>query len=148
MTGTRTYSRFMYSQNRLHMNIIPHSSRPPAYSTCRMGTPPPLIPTASASSKHTTQTQASRSSERSRQRLHRCPMSGRSSSSRASSSHTHTHTHEQDRNDRLGLPMVVCVECLPADKPWDMVSATSWSSGVAPRACVRVYARVLVPPHL
>jgi len=38
--------------------------------------------------------------------------------------------------------MVVCVECLPADKPWDVVSATRRSSGVAPRACVRVYARV------
>jgi len=44
--------------------------------------------------------------------------------------------------------MVVCVECLPADKPWDVVSATRRSSGVAPRACVRVYARVLVPPNL
>jgi len=40
---------------------------------------------------------------------------------------------------------VVCVECLPADKPWDVVSVTRRSSGVAPRACVRVYARVLVP---
>ena len=38
--------------------------------------------------------------------------------------------------------MVVCVECLPADKPWDVVSVTCRSSGVAPRACVRVYARV------
>jgi len=38
--------------------------------------------------------------------------------------------------------MVVCVECLPADKPWDVVSATRRSSGVAPRACVRVYVRV------
>jgi len=44
--------------------------------------------------------------------------------------------------------MVVRVECLPADKPWDVVSATRRSSGVAPRACVRVYARVLVPPNL
>ena len=44
--------------------------------------------------------------------------------------------------------MVVCVECLPADKPWDVVSATRRSSGVAPRACVRVHARVLVPPNL
>jgi len=44
--------------------------------------------------------------------------------------------------------MVVCVECLPADKPWDVVSVTRRSSGVAPRACVRVYARVLVPPNL
>jgi len=44
--------------------------------------------------------------------------------------------------------MVVCVECLLADKPWDMVSATRRSSGVSPRACVRVYARVLVPPNL
>jgi len=43
---------------------------------------------------------------------------------------------------------VVCVECLPADKPWDVVSVTRRSSGVAPRACVRVYARVLVPPNL
>ena len=49
---------------------------------------------------------------------------------------------------RLGLPIVVCVECLPADKPWDVVSATRRSSGVAPRVCVRVYARVLVPPNL
>jgi len=46
------------------------------------------------------------------------------------------------RPHRLGLPMVVCVECLPADKPWDVVSATCRSSGVAPRACVRVYVRV------
>jgi len=44
--------------------------------------------------------------------------------------------------------MVVCVECLPADKPWDVVSVTRRSSGVAPRACVRVYVRVLVPPNL
>ena len=44
--------------------------------------------------------------------------------------------------------MVVYVECLPADKPWDVVSVTRRSSGVAPRACVRVYARVLVPPNL
>jgi len=35
-----------------------------------------------------------------------------------------------------------------ADKPWDVVSVTRRSSGVAPRACVRVYARVLVPPNL
>jgi len=49
---------------------------------------------------------------------------------------------------RLGLPMVVCVACLPADKPWDVVSVTRRSSGVAPRAGVRVYARVLVPPNL
>jgi len=33
--------------------------------------------------------------------------------------------------------MVVCVECLPADKPsWDVVSVTRRSSGVAPRACL------------
>ena len=44
--------------------------------------------------------------------------------------------------------MVVCVVCgMPAwglrtDKPWDVVSVTRRSSGVAPRACVRVYARV------
>jgi len=44
--------------------------------------------------------------------------------------------------------MVVCVECLPADKPWDVVSVTRRSSGVALRAYVRVYARVLVPPNL
>jgi len=44
--------------------------------------------------------------------------------------------------------MVVCVECLPADKPWGVVSATRRSSSVAPRACVRVYARVLVPPNV
>jgi len=44
----------------------------------------------------------------------------------------------------------VCVECLPADKPWEVVSATRRSSCVAPRACayVRVYAHVLVPPNL
>ena len=52
------------------------------------------------------------------------------------------------RSHRLGLPMMVCVECLPADKLWDVVSVTRRSSGVAPRACVRVYARVLVPPNL
>jgi len=52
------------------------------------------------------------------------------------------------RSHRLGLPTVVCVECLPADKPWDVVSVTCRSSGVAPRVCVRVYARVLVPPNL
>ena len=41
------------------------------------------------------------------------------------------------------------MECLPpADKPWDVVSVTRRSSGVAPRAGVRVYARVLVPPNL
>jgi len=44
--------------------------------------------------------------------------------------------------------MVVCVECLPADKPWEVVSATRRSSSVAPTACVRVYARVLVPQNL
>jgi len=45
--------------------------------------------------------------------------------------------------------MVVCVECLPADKcGMYVVSVTRRSSGVAPRACVRVYARVLVPPNL
>jgi len=44
--------------------------------------------------------------------------------------------------------MVVCVEILPADKPWDVVSATRRSSGGSPRACARVYARVLVPPNL
>ena len=48
------------------------------------------------------------------------------------------------RSHRLGLPMVVCVECLPADKPWDVVSVTRQSSGsgLAPRgpvcACTRV----------
>ena len=30
----------------------------------------------------------------------------------------------------------------------NVVSVTRRSSGVAPRACVRVYARVLVPPNL
>jgi len=44
--------------------------------------------------------------------------------------------------------MGVCVECLPADKPWYAMSATCRSSGVAPRACVRVYGRVLAPPNL
>ena len=40
------------------------------------------------------------------------------------------------------------MECLPADKPRDVVSVTRRNSGVAPRACVRVYTRVLVPPNL
>jgi len=44
--------------------------------------------------------------------------------------------------------VVVCVEYLPADQPWDVVSLTRRRSGVAPRACVRVYARALVPPNL
>jgi len=44
--------------------------------------------------------------------------------------------------------MVVYVECLSADKPWDVVFATRRSPSVAPRACVRVYARELVPPNL
>ena len=40
--------------------------------------------------------------------------------------------------------MVVCVEYLPADTPWDVnvVSATRQSSGVAPQACARAYTRV------
>jgi len=37
MTGTRTYSRRMYSQNRLNMNRIPSSLPRSAYSTCRVG---------------------------------------------------------------------------------------------------------------
>jgi len=49
--------------------------------------------------------------------------------------------------------MVVCVVCeMPACGQavgcGDVVSVTRRSSGVAPRACVRVYARVLVPPNL
>jgi len=46
--------------------------------------------------------------------------------------------------------MVVCVECLPADKPWDVVSATRRSSDWRGAAglCARVRARVLVPPNL
>jgi len=44
------------------------------------------------------------------------------------------------RPRKLGLPTVVCVECLPAHKPWGVVSATRRSSGVAPRACARVRA--------
>jgi len=36
--------------------------------------------------------------------------------------------------------MVVCVECLPADKPWDVVSVTRRSSGVAAGLCARVRA--------
>jgi len=50
----------------------------------------------------------------------------------------------------LGLPMVAwSVWNVPAcgHKPWDVVPATRRSSGVAPRACVRVYARVLMPPN-
>jgi len=48
------------------------------------------------------------------------------------------------------MVVLVCVEGLPADKPWDVVFVTRRSSGVAPQACVRVYARVLVlvPPNL
>jgi len=37
---------------------------------------------------------------------------------------------------------------MPACGQAVVVSATRRSSGVAPRACVRVYARVLVPPNL
>ena len=44
--------------------------------------------------------------------------------------------------------LLLCVFCSVADKPWDVVSVTRRSYGVAPRACVRVYARVLVPPNL
>ena len=45
--------------------------------------------------------------------------------------------------------LLLCVFCSVADKPWDaVVSVTRRSSGVAPRACVRVYARVLLPPNL
>jgi len=36
MTGTRTYSREMYSQNRQNMNSIPYSLPRSAYSTCRV----------------------------------------------------------------------------------------------------------------
>jgi len=36
---------------------------------------------------------------------------------------------------------------MPADKPWDVVSVTRRSSGVAPRACARVYARVRTRAH-
>jgi len=65
----------------------------------------------------------------------------------ALTTYTYAHLHrlvgKQTRATYGGL-----VECLPADKPWDVVSATRRSSGVAPRACVRVYARVLVPPNL
>jgi len=39
-----------------------------------------------------------------------------------------------------GMP--ACVQAV------DVVSATRHSSGVAPRACMRVYARVLVPPKI
>jgi len=46
------------------------------------------------------------------------------------------------------MAMVVCEECLPADKPWDVVSVTRRSSGVAQRAYVCMYARVLVPRNL
>jgi len=45
----------------------------------------------------------------------------------------------------IGLPTAVYMDCLPADTPWDVASATRRSSGVAPRACACVYARVLVP---
>ena len=44
------------------------------------------------------------------------------------------------------------MECLPADKPWDVVSATTrrrlWRGDAG--LCARVYARVLVlvPPNL
>jgi len=46
----------------------------------------------------------------------------------------------------LGLPTVVCVKCLLTKKPWGVVSTTRRSSGVMPRACARVYARVQVSP--
>jgi len=52
---------------------------------------------------------------------------------------------------RLGLPMVVCVECLPADKPWDVwclqhAGALAWRRGPV---CACVYARrALVPPTI
>jgi len=36
MTGTRTYSRGMYSKNRLNMNRIPYVLPRSAYSTCRV----------------------------------------------------------------------------------------------------------------
>jgi len=56
--------------------------------------------------------------------------------------HAHAHNiHDIRNNERTARG-------LPADKPWDVVSVTRRSSGVAPRACVRVYARVLVPPNL
>ena len=41
------------------------------------------------------------------------------------------------------------MECLFVDKSWDVVVfVTRRSFGVAPRVCVCVYARVLVPPNL
>jgi len=52
----------------------------------------------------------------------------------------HIYTQLFGRPHRLGLHMVVCVECLPANKPWDVVSVTRRSSGVVPRACARVRA--------
>ena len=52
---------------------------------------------------------------------------------------TRAHAQCAGRPHRLGLPILVCVECLPADKPWDVVFATRRSSGVSPRACVRVF---------
>ena len=43
---------------------------------------------------------------------------------------------------------VEAAEGLHGNVVGDVVSVTRRSSGVAPRACVRVYARVLVPPNL
>jgi len=53
-----------------------------------------------------------------------------------------------NRQNRVRVRVYTLTLTLPADKPWDVVSVTRRSSGVAPRACVRVYARVLVPPDL
>ena len=64
-------------------------------------------------------------------------------SEKPSMRHLHSAYSNMHVPHRLRLPMMVCVECLPADKPWDVVSVTRRSYGVAPRACVRVYARVL-----
>ena len=47
----------------------------------------------------------------------------------------------------IGSVLYPWVNC-PGSRRMDVVSATGRSYGVAPRACVRLYARVLVPPNL
>ena len=74
MTGTRTYSRLMYSQNRLNMNRIPYFLLRFAYSTCRVGADGPMR----------RGTAPSESSGVNRSTHH---------------THTHTHTHTERENN-------------------------------------------------
>jgi len=68
----------------------------------------------------------------------RCPR-------RAATPHTHYHWSATQTKATYGglCGMPAC-----GHAAWDVVSATRRRSGVTPRACVRVYARVLVPPNL